>query len=87
MEPSSFIPTVYLPLSLLSYTSILGIVSTVLIVAVILVDGLTKKTTPGSLWEPAPTSVGVQSANGLALSFGLFMAGVSFYSWRDCMLG
>ncbi|KAH8835325.1 amino acid transporter [Flagelloscypha sp. PMI_526] len=73
----TFIPTVYLPLSVLSYTSILGITSTILIVSVILVDGFSKKTAPGSLWEPAPTSIGIDNPTTLALSFGLFMAGFS----------
>ncbi|KAH6917218.1 amino acid transporter [Coprinopsis sp. MPI-PUGE-AT-0042] len=72
-----FIPTVFLPLSLLSYTSILGIFSTVILVFVIFIDGFSKKTAPGSLWEPAPTSFGVKSFNKLGLAFGLFMAGFS----------
>lgn len=70
----------YLPLSLLSYTSILGILSTILIVAVVLVDGLSKKHSPGSFWEPAHTSIGPAGGNALALSFGLFMAGVGIIS-------
>ncbi|KAJ7666414.1 transmembrane amino acid transporter protein-domain-containing protein [Mycena rosella] len=67
--------TVFLPLSLLSYSSILGIASTVLIISVILVDGLTKHTTPGSLWSPAETSVGINSWDNLGIAFGLFIAG------------
>lgn len=70
------IPTVFLPLSLLSYTSIIGIISTILMVAVIFIDGFTKKEPPGSLWKPSPTDIGVTSLRELGLAFGLFMAGV-----------
>lgn len=71
------IPTVFLPLSLLSYTSILGIVSTILMIAVILIDGATKKDQPGSLWSPAETSLGIESWRHLGIAYGLFMAGFS----------
>ncbi|KAJ7886674.1 transmembrane amino acid transporter protein-domain-containing protein [Mycena leptocephala] len=71
------IPTVFLPLSLLSYTSILGIISTILVVIVILVDGVTKTEAPGSLWSPAETSLGIDNWNHLGIAFGLFMAGFS----------
>ncbi|KIY72765.1 hypothetical protein CYLTODRAFT_343436 [Cylindrobasidium torrendii FP15055 ss-10] len=71
------IPTVFLPLSLLSFTSVLGIVSTLLMIVVILIDGISKKEHPGSLWDPMPTSLGWNKAGGLGLSFGLFMAGFS----------
>ncbi|KAF8140795.1 transmembrane amino acid transporter protein-domain-containing protein [Mycena galopus ATCC 62051] len=71
------IPTVFLPLSLLSYTSILGILSTILVVVVILVDGVSKTDAPGSLWSPAETSFGIDNWNRLGVAFGLFMAGFS----------
>ncbi|KZT30339.1 hypothetical protein NEOLEDRAFT_1173781 [Neolentinus lepideus HHB14362 ss-1] len=71
------IPTVFLPLSLLSYTSILGIVSTLFLVAVIFIDGFSKKNSPGSLWQPAETNVGIHSTGELGIAFGLFMAGFS----------
>ena len=74
---SSLIPTVFLPLSLLSYTSILGILSTVFLVIVLIVDGLTKKEAPGSLWDPAHTELGVGNFRQLGVAFGLFMAGFS----------
>ncbi|SJL05997.1 uncharacterized protein ARMOST_09333 [Armillaria ostoyae] len=74
---SILIPTVFLPLSLLSYTSILGIVSTILMIAVILIDGATKKDQPGSLWSPAETSLGIESWRHLGIAYGLFMAGFS----------
>ncbi len=46
-------------------------------IIVILVDGVSKKDAPGSLWSPAETSFGVENANNLGLAFGLFMAGFS----------
>jgi vesicular inhibitory amino acid transporter len=73
------IPTIFLPLSLLSYTSILGILSTVLLIVVVFVDGVFKKETPGSFWEPAETTFGVVSTSKLGIAFGLFMAGVSLF--------
>ncbi|KAF9654342.1 hypothetical protein BDM02DRAFT_3085571, partial [Thelephora ganbajun] len=72
-----FLPTVFLPLSWLSVTSVLGIVSSVLLIIVILIDGLTKKTAPGSIWDPQPTNVGIASFPKLGVAFGLFMAGFS----------
>ncbi|KAK0220683.1 transmembrane amino acid transporter protein-domain-containing protein [Armillaria fumosa] len=69
------IPTLFFPLSALSYTSILGIVSLVLIVVVVFVDGTAKSDAPGSLWAPAETSLGMNSLNHLGKAFGLFMAG------------
>ncbi|KAM6498264.1 Transmembrane amino acid transporter domain containing protein [Amanita muscaria] len=69
------IPTVFLPLSLLSFTSILGIISSITLVAVVFVDGLSKKEAPGSLWDPAETHLGIQSFDKLGIAFGLFMAG------------
>lgn len=71
------IPTVFLPLSLLSYTSIMGIVSTLFLVAVIFIDGFSKKNSPGSLWQPAETSLGIHSIGELGIAYGLFMAGFS----------
>ncbi|KAK7465722.1 hypothetical protein VKT23_005693 [Stygiomarasmius scandens] len=71
------IPTVFLPLSLLSYTSILGIVSTVMMVVVILIDGFTKQEPPGSLLHPSTTSITIDNWKNLGLAYGLFMAGFS----------
>jgi hypothetical protein len=47
-----------------------------MLVIVIIIDGLSKKEAPGSLWDPAPTSLNAASANKLGIAFGLFMAGV-----------
>ena len=72
----SIMPTVLMPLSALSYASVIGIVSTVFLVLVMFVDGLSKKESPGSLWSPAPTSFNPGNMGQLGLAFGLFMAGV-----------
>ncbi|TFK57351.1 hypothetical protein OE88DRAFT_1651027 [Heliocybe sulcata] len=71
------VPTVFLPLSLLSYTSIMGIVSTLFLVVAIFIDGFSRKHSPGSLWEPAETNLGIHSVGELGIAFGLFMAGFS----------
>ncbi|KAJ3990546.1 transmembrane amino acid transporter protein-domain-containing protein [Lentinula detonsa] len=71
------IPMVFLPLSLLSYTSILGIMSTIMMVVVILYDGLSKADAPGSLRTPAETSFTISSWPNLGIAYGLFMAGFS----------
>ncbi|PAV21981.1 amino acid transporter [Pyrrhoderma noxium] len=72
-----FIPSVFCPLSVLSYTSIIGIISTLLIVAVLFIDGLSKTDSPGSLWSPAPTNFLIAGWGELGIAFGLFMAGFS----------
>ncbi|KAK7694562.1 hypothetical protein QCA50_001748 [Cerrena zonata] len=72
-----FIPTVLMPLSVLSYASIVGILSTLFITAVIFIDGFSKKEAPGSLWSPSNTSLGIHSLGELGVAFGLFMAGFS----------
>lgn len=72
-----FIPSVFCPLSVLSYTSIIGIISTLLIVIVLFIDGLSKPDAPGSLWSPAPTSFTIAGWGELGVAFGLFMAGFS----------
>ncbi|KAF8507056.1 amino acid transporter [Russula emetica] len=69
------IPTVFLPLPFLSYASLLGIVSTVLLIGVVFVDGFSKFDAPGSLWSPATTSFRFCNLEELGLAFGLFMAG------------
>ncbi|KAI8995550.1 transmembrane amino acid transporter protein-domain-containing protein, partial [Trametes punicea] len=71
------IPAVMLPLSILSYASIIGIFSLMAIIGIILFDGFTKFDSPGSLWSPADTSLGIDSYRELGIAFGLFMAGFS----------
>jgi vesicular inhibitory amino acid transporter len=74
------VPLVFLPLSILSYTSIFGICSTLLIIFVIFIDGFSKLDAPGSLWSPAATSWGSGSMTELGIAFGLLMAGVCLIS-------
>lgn len=68
------IPLVFVPLRVLSFTSILGIVSCLGIVIIVFVDGLIKESTPGSLIEPAETHVFPHSWSTVPLSFGLLMS-------------
>ena len=70
------IPAVLMPLSVLSFASIVGIFSLMAIMGIILFDGFTKYDSPGSLWSPADTSLGIDNYRELGIAFGLFMAGV-----------
>ncbi|KAI9897579.1 hypothetical protein N3K66_007435 [Trichothecium roseum] len=60
-----------LPLRFLSYTSVIGIVSTFCIVVIVILDGLIKDHTPGSLWEPASTYILPSNWLALPLAYGL----------------
>ncbi|KAN0064042.1 hypothetical protein ACQY0O_003648 [Thecaphora frezii] len=70
------LPTVYLPLKLLSPISVVGIISTLTLVLVVLADGFIKSSPPGSILHPAPTSLAPQWAR-LPTAFGLIMSGFS----------
>jgi vesicular inhibitory amino acid transporter len=67
-------PLSFLPLRVLSFSSILGILSTVSIFLIVLINGLLKPEFPGSLLDPAPTYAFPQSWLTLPLSFGLLMS-------------
>jgi vesicular inhibitory amino acid transporter len=54
----------------------ISILSTLLIVAVIFIDGFSKYDSPGSLWSPADTQVKIGGWGELGVAFGLYMAGV-----------
>ncbi|PIL32046.1 transporter [Ganoderma sinense ZZ0214-1] len=71
------IPAVLMPLSVLSFASIIGIFSLMAIIGIIIFDGFTKVDSPGSLWSPAATSLGIDNYRELGIAFGLFMAGFS----------
>lgn len=45
-------PMLFLPISKLAYTSIIGVVSSICLVIIIVLDGLSKHVQPGSLWDP-----------------------------------
>lgn len=68
------IPLSFMPLRLLSFTSVLGILSCFGIVLAVVVDGLLKPTQPGSLREPATTYLFPANWGTLPLSFGLLMS-------------
>ena len=69
-------PTVFMPLRLLSFTSLLGILSTLTLLGVVVIDGSLKARAPGSLREPSATSAGPDWRH-MPLAFGLIMSGFS----------
>jgi vesicular inhibitory amino acid transporter len=75
------VPTALLPLSLLAYTSVIGILSTLLILFVLLFDGFSKTQSPGSLFDPCETHM-VKAINfsKTGAAFGLFMGGFAGHS-------
>ncbi|KAI8335712.1 transmembrane amino acid transporter protein-domain-containing protein [Chlamydoabsidia padenii] len=68
-------PMVFIPVRHLSYSSLLGILSAVSVLLVIIVDGLTKPTSPGSLIKPADTTWWPSDWMIFPRSTGLIMAG------------
>jgi vesicular inhibitory amino acid transporter len=75
-ECCRILPTALMPLRLLSVPSLLSTVSSFLLVAVILIDGLYKVKSPGSLRHPAETSLGPELQGGNWLGgVGLVLAG------------
>lgn len=68
------LPTVFLPLSFLSPISLVGITSILFTIIVLLIDGLSKRSKPGSLWDPADTQLGPRF-KGMGIGFGLLMSG------------
>lgn len=70
------VPTAFLPLRIISYTSLLSVFSTLFIGVVLIVNGLSKESAPGSLYEFEPTNWWPAGPHRLGISFGIFMAGV-----------
>ncbi|KAI9672119.1 MAG: hypothetical protein M1831_001932 [Alyxoria varia] len=68
------IPLGFVPLSFLSFTSVLGIICCLWIVIAVFADGLTKPETPGSLRDVASTHAFPGDWRTLPLAFGLLMA-------------
>lgn len=68
------IPLNFLPLRYLSFTSIIGIICCITIVLIVIVDGLIKPDSPGSLIHPAATYLFPANWLTLPLSFGLLMS-------------
>ncbi|CAJ0839144.1 3959_t:CDS:2 [Entrophospora sp. SA101] len=69
------IPFTWIPIHFLSYTSMFGIFTTASLASVIILDGLTKPTSPGSLLNPMKTHIIPPNLNYLPLSFGLINSG------------
>ncbi|KAL8735243.1 MAG: hypothetical protein Q9181_002897 [Wetmoreana brouardii] len=67
------LPLNFVPLRYLSITSVMGILCSIGIVLLVIIDGLTKRHYPGSLLDPAPTYLFPHRWSTLPLSFGLFM--------------
>jgi len=67
-------PLGFLPLRLLSFTSILGILSCLGIVLFVFVDGLIKPDTPGSLRQPATTHLFPSNWATLPIAIGILMS-------------
>ncbi|KAI8393933.1 transmembrane amino acid transporter protein-domain-containing protein [Radiomyces spectabilis] len=70
-------PMLFLPIRKLAYTSLIGIISCACLVVIVIVDGLSKKTQPGSLWDPMETEIIPSDPYNIPLTFGLIMAGFS----------
>ncbi|KAK6079858.1 transmembrane amino acid transporter [Seiridium cupressi] len=68
------IPLQFAPLKILSFTSFIGILSVMSIALLLIIDGLVKPQTPGSLMEPAITYLFPENWLTLPLSFGLLMS-------------
>lgn len=67
-------PPCFLPLRVLSVSSILGIMSTFGLVLIVLFDGLWKKDSPGSLIQPMDTWMLPRNWMQVPLSVGIFMS-------------
>ncbi|KAI8369672.1 transmembrane amino acid transporter protein-domain-containing protein [Blakeslea trispora] len=67
------LPTVFLPIKKLAYTSLVGIIACVCLVVIVLYDGLSKPEKPGSILDPMETEF--FPAHLSPLSFGLIMSG------------
>ncbi|GAQ09043.1 vacuolar amino acid transporter 1 [Aspergillus lentulus] len=78
-------PLNFVPLRLLSVTSILGILSCTSIVSIIFIDGLVKPDSPGSLRQPARTTMFPDNWATLPLSFGLIMSPWGAHSCFPCI--
>lgn len=67
-------PTCYLPLRILSFSSILGIICTIGLVLIVIYTGLTTTSAPGSLFNPMETNFWPKNWMLVPLSIGIFMA-------------
>lgn len=67
-------PPCFLPLRVLSFSSIMGIMSTFGLVLIVLFDGFWKKESPGSLLMPSETWILPKNWMTVPLSIGIFMS-------------
>ncbi|KAG8624090.1 hypothetical protein KVT40_009066 [Elsinoe batatas] len=68
------VPLSLLPLRLLSFSSVLGIISCTTIVLAVFIDGLLKPDAPGSLRNPMSTPLFPDNWATIPISFGLLMS-------------
>ena len=69
-----FLATSFVPLNILSITSILGIFATTSVILIVIFDGLVKREAPGSLFAPMATTFWPPNAGRqLPLAIGLMM--------------
>ena len=69
-----FLPLSFMPLHILSYSSIVGIIGTTALLVLITVQGLTTQEQPGSITNPLSTTAFPRQPYALPLAIGLFMA-------------
>lgn len=67
-------PLSFLPLRILSFTSVIGILSTVSIFLTVVANGLFKPSGPGSLLDPMPQHLFPENWAMVPIGFGLLMA-------------
>ncbi|KAI3405155.2 hypothetical protein KGF56_002111 [Candida oxycetoniae] len=67
-------PFTFLPLPILSIFSLFGIMSTISITILVMVCGLIKQTSPGSLIQVMPTNLWPSSTSDLLLAVGILLA-------------
>lgn len=73
-------PMLFLPIRKLAYTSLIGIISCACLVTIVLYDGFSKKTKPGSLIEPMVRIYYIVYTGSLFFSF--FFCNASFFLFR-----
>ncbi|RIB05080.1 transmembrane amino acid transporter protein [Gigaspora rosea] len=74
------VPLTLIDIKYLSYFSLLGIVSAIILVFVVIIDGITRNEQPGSLFNPMKTELWPTDWNSLPFSFGLIIAGFAGHS-------
>lgn len=56
------------------------------VVLIVFVDGLLKPNAPGSIQEPARTTLFPDNWSTLPLSFGLIMCKLALLKWKTCFV-